>query len=310
MGRHMLLLLGVLALAGGGELFAQIPGTNDGVVLTPTPTLTFTNGRLPNGSATTYRFTTATDNGIVRLVVDSAGTNEGAVPSGWAEIALRAQDEIHDRRGRTLSSSDVFGQIITTSKSFGFSDDPKTGHCRDAFCPETTHLTSANLRLIASGQVDVLVGNRRALVVTRDNVYLPDFKASPGTHGVLCVDDAGALSHCDNPSHLMLSATTQTQAGDALRLSSVAWGPPKDLFTVRGDGRVQVPRLASVSGTTSTICVDAQGYLLQDANCGSAWRQIVFTTIVTSLVVNLLAIAAYWGFRRRARGTALGVVRE
>jgi hypothetical protein len=212
MRRRLVLLVGLLGLVGGGELAAQIPDTrvatrsgsftsaarasppagaeqsktielvDESVVQTPKPTLTFTNGRLPSGSRTTYRFTTATDNGIVRLVVDSAGTNEGAVPSGWAEIALRAQDEIHDQRGRTLSSSDVFGQIITTSKSFGFSDDPKTGRCRDAFCPETTHLTSVNLRLMAAGQVDLLVGNRPALVVTRDHVYLPDFKASPGTH--------------------------------------------------------------------------------------------------------------------------------
>lgn len=131
--------------------------------------LVFNPGTLKPGTDTTWTFRTSTDNAVATLLVDSEGINAGAVPRGYAQLVLRAQDELRAPNGRVLSSDDFHGYLRAMSKSFGHRSDSTVGACTGRQCPGTLELLSeGNLRFGAdgSGTIDFLLGNTPRAVLT------------------------------------------------------------------------------------------------------------------------------------------------
>jgi hypothetical protein len=174
----------------------------------------FNPGTLAPGTATTWTFRTSTDNAVARVLIDSEGKEIGAVPDGYAELVLRAQDELRDDSNRVQSSSDMTGHLRVMSHSFGYDTDPKRGACRGAQCPDTFEvMSSRNLRMVASGdggQFDVVVGGRpggeiaRRLIVDKNGVTIPDLAAARRRMHYACIDETGKLvsrrAPCDQPA--------------------------------------------------------------------------------------------------------------
>lgn len=159
----------------------------------------FNPGHLPDGTAQTWTFRSSTDNAVARVLVDAEGLNQGAVPDGYAEYALRTQDEVRDRNGHVLSSQDMHAMIRLMSRSFGYTDDPARGNCRGTQCPESVEFYSdKNLRLTgaSNGIVDVVTGNRIPFSVNRKHeadVAFPELHAAPTGTSYLCIDDQGTV---------------------------------------------------------------------------------------------------------------------
>lgn len=154
---------------------------------------------VPYGQSQTWEFRNAADNGVARVLVNAEGRTVGAVPDGYAEYALRAQDEIRDRLGRVLTSNDMQASLRLMSRSFGYTDDPTQGQCRSTQCPEMLEIYSGkHLRLTsgANGILDVVTRNDIALSVNRQNkgdVALPLLRTMPSTVAYLCIDDQGTI---------------------------------------------------------------------------------------------------------------------
>jgi hypothetical protein len=167
----------------------------------------FSAGPHAPGTPTTWTFRTSTENAVARVLIDSQGTEDGAVPGGWAEVALRAQDEVHGPHHEVLSSSDVQGFIRVMSHSFGYTTDPTHGECRGTQCPDMLEVYSPrSLRLTTSGggSFDVVAGTRplkdgsmvvaqRMIVQANGDVIFPDLKAPPREKRFACFDDKGRL---------------------------------------------------------------------------------------------------------------------
>lgn len=167
----------------------------------------FNPGALKPGTPTTWTFRTSTDNAVARVLIDSQGTEDGAVPNGWAELALRAQDEVHGPNHEVVTSSDVQGFIRVMSHSFGYASDPRLGECRGTQCPDMLEVYSAkSLRLTTGGggSFDVIVGTRhtkegvavvasRLIVRPNGDVLFPDLQAPPKKKNFACFDDEGRL---------------------------------------------------------------------------------------------------------------------
>lgn len=166
----------------------------------------FNPGTLQRGTPTTWTFRTSTDNAIARVLIDSEGLHDGAVPDGYAELMLRAQDELRDPRGGVISSNDMQGHLRAASKSFGFTDDPAVGHCRGTLCPQMVELISdKHVRITASsdGVLDLVAGSRQIadaswvpgdrISITNDGVRFPDLKAEAKRLQYACLDETGKL---------------------------------------------------------------------------------------------------------------------
>jgi hypothetical protein len=127
----------------------------------------------------------------------SEGVHDGAVPDGYAEYALRAQDELRDGSGRVLSSHDMHGMLRLMSRSYGYTTDPTHGACRGTQCPEMLEIYSdKHLRLTAAGggTVDVVAGNQTVLAATGATIMLPTLTGSGVAY--LCADAEGRLLRC------------------------------------------------------------------------------------------------------------------
>ena len=164
----------------------------------------FTPGVLERGTPTTWTFRSRTDNGRATLQVDAEGINDGAVPDAYAQVLVRAQDEIRDRNNKVLSSNNMWGALRVQSRSFGYTTDPKIGHCLESQCPEHLELYSLrNLRLTAgtgdasaatAGYLDLVTSAKPRLVIApRGEISLPLLKAPAGQRRFVCVDDRGVL---------------------------------------------------------------------------------------------------------------------
>src|SRR5215210_5941455 len=90
----------------------------------------FNPGTLAPGTPTTWTFRTSTENAVARVLIDSEGKDTGAAPDGYAELVLRAQDELRDAERKVQSSSDVTGHLRVMSHSYGYDTVPKRGACR------------------------------------------------------------------------------------------------------------------------------------------------------------------------------------
>lgn len=163
----------------------------------------FTPGRLANGTNTTWTFRSRTENSIATLLVDSEGTEAGAVPDGYAQVVIRSQDELRDPSNRVLSSSDMNGHLRVMSHSFGSTTDPRQGACRGTQCPDSFEvLSSKHLRLTtnAGGTIDLLTGNEpRVIVTAAGEVIMPDLRAPRGERYYICADEDGRLRSQDAP---------------------------------------------------------------------------------------------------------------
>lgn len=163
----------------------------------------FTPGRLANGTNTTWTFRSRTENSVATLLVDSEGTEAGAVPDGYAQVVIRAQDELRDPSNRVLSSSDMNGHLRVMSRSFGYTTDPRQGACRGTQCPDSFELLSSkHLRLTANagGTIDLLTGNEpRAIVTAAGEVIMPDLRAPRGERYYICADEDGRLRSQEAP---------------------------------------------------------------------------------------------------------------
>lgn len=139
------------------------------------------------------------DNAIARVLIDAEGTHDGAAPDGYAELHVRAQDELRDRSGKVLASSDVNGGIRAQSHSYGYSDDPKAGRCRDTQCPDYTEVWSdKNTRITSSGGVvDIVTGSQQRIVIDRaGSIRFPNLRSDRPKPSPLCVTDHGVLMLC------------------------------------------------------------------------------------------------------------------
>lgn len=154
------------------------------------------------GLSNTWEFRNASDNGVARVLVNAQGTDQGAVPDGYAEIALRSQDEIRASwpKGPVLASSDTHGMVRLMSKSYGATpDDPIRGHCRGSQCPETLEVYSdKHVRITAAsdGVVDVVSGIRNPIAINRvgeGELAFPEIRAAAGGRNFLCIDATGRV---------------------------------------------------------------------------------------------------------------------
>lgn len=83
-------------------------------------TTTATNGVQAPGTDAVWVFRSQADNAKAKLLIDAEGIRDGASPFGYAEVGLRAQDEIRDASGTVLSSADLFGGLRLMPKSYGY----------------------------------------------------------------------------------------------------------------------------------------------------------------------------------------------
>lgn len=122
----------------------------------------FNPGRLETGTDTTWTFRTSTDNAVATVLVSSEGTDEGATPSGYAQLMLNAQDEVHNPDGSSVGAN-MSGYLRVAGKTFN------NFKCLDSLCPETTELLSnRHLRLTTSGGGTLSFVQRGQPLVTLD----------------------------------------------------------------------------------------------------------------------------------------------
>jgi hypothetical protein len=163
----------------------------------------FNPGEQSPGTSSTWTFRTSTDNAVARVLIDSEGTIGGAAPDGYAELALRAQDEIRDPQNQVLASSETQASVRVMSRSFGYANDPTRGACRGTQCPDMLELLSSHdLRLTAAGggTFDVVAGGTkegeigRRLIINKDGeIRMPDLLAAPKRRNFACFDETGKL---------------------------------------------------------------------------------------------------------------------
>ena len=162
-----------------------------------------------DGQDNTWTFRNKNDNAVARILIDEEGRNDGGPPNGYAELVLRAQDEIHDALGHVLASSDVHGTIRVMSNSYAWTDtgDPTRLTCRGTQCGgQMEFYSDGNVRFTAGGgkSIDWVTNNRRRLLLKDGEFYFPSladpsYGPPPGIKNYACFGDNGQLVSQPNP---------------------------------------------------------------------------------------------------------------
>lgn len=172
----------------------------------------FSPGVLASGTSATWTFRSRSDNALARVLIDAEGITEGAAPWGYAELMLRAQDEIHDGAGAVLTSSDVRGSIRLMSRSYAWplSGNPFVLQCLGTQCGGLMEFYSdQNIRYTASGGggIDWVTNNRRRLLLTSSGEFYFTWLADPsygppaGSKHYACFTSEGQLVSQPAPCH-------------------------------------------------------------------------------------------------------------
>ncbi len=127
-------------------------------------------------SEKSWVYKTDDDNTSAVLKIDAQGTNDGAAPFGYAELVIRAQDEIRDRDSRVRHSSDVQGHIRVMSYSYAYplnGGDPTVLTCYGTQCGQMMEsYVDGTLRSTAGGggSIDWVTGNKQRMALDKNGV--------------------------------------------------------------------------------------------------------------------------------------------